>query len=125
MSRRLARSLLALQLLVLFIGTQMPGAWRDGIESGVHTSFPLSSLAHFLIFTSMALVLAVRPLTWPAGRVLLLALALALLTEGLQFFAIDRHPRWVDVGIDMAGALLALGVVVLYGQLRKRRASGR
>lgn len=125
MSRRLAHSLLALHLLVLFVGTQMSGAWRDGIESGVHAPFPLSSLAHFLIFTGMALVLAVRPLSWPAGRVLLLALALALLTEGLQFFAIDRHPRWVDVGIDMAGALLALGVVVLYGQLRKRRASGR
>jgi len=37
------------------------------------------------------------------GRVLLPALALALLTEGLQFLAIDRHPRWIAVGIDMAG----------------------
>ena len=116
MSRRLAHSLLALHLLALFVGTQMPGAWRDGIESGVHAPFPLSSLAHFVVFTSMALVLAVRPLSWPAGRVLLLALALALLTEGLQFFAVNRHPRWVDVGIDMAGALLALTLVALRHQ---------
>jgi len=39
---------------------------------------------------------------------LLVALALALLTEGLQFFAIDRHPGWDDVGIDMAGAAAGL-----------------
>jgi len=39
---------------------------------------------------------------------LLVALALALLTEGLQFFAIDCHPGWDDVGIDMAGAAAGL-----------------
>jgi VanZ family protein len=45
--------------------------------------------------------------------VLLAALALALLTEGLQFFAIDRHPRWLDVGIDMGGALLGVALASL------------
>jgi VanZ family protein len=45
----------------------------------------------------LRLVLAVRPL--------------ALLTEGLQFFAIDRHPRLIDVGIDLAGTVLALALV--------------
>lgn len=111
MSRRLALSLLALQLLALLIGTQMPGAWRSGVERSLHAPFPLASWAHFVVFTGMALVLSVRPLAWPARRVLLTALALALLTEGLQFFAIDRHPRMMDMGIDMAGTLLALVLV--------------
>ena len=112
-SRQLAWGLFALLALSLLLGTQMPGAWRNGVEHRLHTPFPLSSWAHFVLFTVMALVLAIRPLAWPAKRVLLLALALGLLTEGLQFFAIDRHPRLVDVGIDMAGTLLALALVKL------------
>jgi VanZ family protein len=50
-------------------------------------------------------------MAWPWHRVLLAALCLALGSEALQFFATDRHPRWVDVGIDMAGALTGLGLV--------------
>lgn len=117
MSRRLAWSLFVLHLLALLIGTQMPGAWRSGVEHSVHAPFPLSSLAHFVVFAGMALLLSARPLARPAAQVLLLALALALLTEGLQFFAIERHPRWLDVGIDMAGTLLALGLVALWRKL--------
>ena len=111
MSRRLAWTLLALLVLTLVVGTQIPGALRDGIERRMHAPSALSSWAHFAIFTAMAWVLSMRPLAWPAGRVLLAALMLALLTEGLQFFAVNRHPRLVDVGIDMAGTLLALTFV--------------
>ena len=59
------------------------------------------------------MVLAVRPLAWSVAGIVLFSLALALLTEGLQFFAIDRHPRWIDVGIDMAGALAGVGLLNL------------
>lgn len=111
MSRRMAWSLLVLMLLALLVGTQMPGAWRSGIEHRVTALSGLSSWAHVVLFAAMALVLRLRPLAWPAVRVLLWALALALLTEGLQFFAIDRYPRLLDVVIDMAGALLALALV--------------
>ena len=62
----------------------------------------------------MAAVAFARPMAWPWQRVLLAALGLALVSEGLQFFAIDRHPRLVDVGIDMAGAMVGLGLVVLW-----------
>lgn len=120
MSRRLAWSLLALHVLVLLVGTQMPNAWRNGVEHSFQAPFGLSSWAHFVVFTGMALVLLMRPLSWSARRVVLTALALALLTEGLQFFAIDRHPRWVDVGIDMAGTLLALALVAGREQFRER-----
>ena len=111
MSRRLAWSLLTLLLLALLVGTQMPGAWRSAAESSLHAPFPVSSLAHFVLFAAMAGLLAWRPLAWPAWRVMVWALALALLTEALQFFALDRHPRWLDVIIDLAGTVTALAVV--------------
>lgn len=113
MSLRFARVLLGLQLLALFVGTQMPGVWRASVEQGLHAPFGVSSWAHFVLFASMACLQRWQPLAWPIGRVLLGALFLALLTEGLQFFAIDRHPRWVDVGIDLAGTVAGLGLVNL------------
>jgi hypothetical protein len=104
MTHRFSRNLLLSLALLLLVGTQMPGAWRAGIEESLHSPWGLSSWAHLVVFASMSL-LASRPLAWPWLRVLLAAFALALLTEGLQFFAIDRHPRWIDVGIDLAGAV--------------------
>ena len=111
MTHRVARALIGLQLLALLVGTQMPGAWRSGAVQALHAPSWVSSLAHLVLFAGMAIVLAVRPLAWPVARIVLAALGLALLTEGLQFFAIDRHPRWIDVGIDMAGALAGMGLV--------------
>jgi VanZ family protein len=110
MSRRMGWSLLLLLLAMLVVGTQMPGSWRDGIEHRLRTPFSLSSSAHFVLFTAIALVLSLRPFALPPARVLLIALGLALLTEGLQRIAVDRHPRISDVIIDMAGAILALSL---------------
>lgn len=119
MSHRLARSLLVLQVLLLLVGTQMPGAWRAGLETSLHGSWGLSSWSHFVLFAGMATVLRVPPLAWPWMRVVLTAVGLALLTEALQFFAIDRHPRWTDVGIDMAGALAGMLLAVAWTRLGK------
>lgn len=102
---------MGLQLLALIVGTQMPGAWRSGVVEALHAPSVVSSLAHLLLFAGMATVASTRPLNWPSFRILAAALMLAFFTEGLQFFALDRHPRWVDVGIDMAGALLGVGVI--------------
>ena len=114
MTHRFATRLLFLLVVLLLIGTQMPGAWRAGIEGSLHAPFSLSSWAHFVMFVSMAWV-AARQLVWPWHRVLLAALALALCSEGLQFFALDRHPGLLDVGIDMAGAALGLLLVQVVG----------
>ncbi len=113
MKQRVSRVLLGLQLLALLVGTQMPGAWRSDVVEVLHAPSWLSSAAHLVIFAGMAMVLAARPLAWPVVRIVLVLLALALLTEGLQLLAIDRHPRWLDVGIDMAGALAGVGLVKL------------
>ena len=58
----------------------------------------------------MAAMALAGPLLWPSSPVMLRTLGLALLSEGLQFFAIDRHPCWLDVGIDMSGALVGMAV---------------
>jgi len=113
MSPRLAWSLFSLHIVALFIGTQMPNAWRNGVEQSLHVPFSLSSWAHFAVFCGMSMLLLMRPLAYTARRVILLALVLALLTEALQFFAADRHPRLRDVGIDMAGTMLAVVIMAL------------
>ena len=97
-------------VLVLMIGTQMPGGLRDRIERSLHAPIPLSSLAHFVLFTGMSCLLAVRPIRWPPRRIGACMLGLAVLTEVLQIFAINRHPRLLDIGIDMAG--FAAGVAL-------------
>ena len=111
MTHRVSRALIGLQLLALLVGTQMPEAWRSGAVQALHAPSWVSSLAHFVLFAGMAMALAARPLAWSVVRIVLAALGLALLTEGLQLFAIDRHPRWIDVGIDLAGALAGMGLI--------------
>lgn len=113
MPHRWSWALLLLLVLALLLGTLMPGAWRSGVMQTLHAPPGLTSLAHLLIFAALTLVLATRPLRWPFLRIALLAIALALLTEGLQFFASERHPRWLDVGIDLAGVLLGMGLLKL------------
>lgn len=108
LTNQTARRLLLLQVVLLLIGTLMPGAWRATLESSLHPDWGLSSLGHFVLFAGMAWVASGTALAWPWQRIVLAGLVLALLTEGLQFFAIERHPRWVDVGIDMAGLSLGL-----------------
>lgn len=112
MTHRISRALLVLLLLALLVGTQMPGVWRNGAVQILHAPSWISSFAHFALFACLAVVLAARPIAWPVARIALALLALALLTEGLQVLAMDRHPRWLDVGIDMAGALT--GVVLIF-----------
>ena len=121
LKRRVSLALISLHLLVLLVGTQIPDAWRSNVQQSLHAPSWLSSFAHFLLFAGMAMLLAARPLAWPTARIVLLLLGLALLSEGLQFLAADRHPRWLDVGIDMAGALVGLGLIYGVVVCRVRR----
>lgn len=106
-----ARCLLVAQVLLLLIGTLMPGMWRDNTVAALGVPGVVSPVAHYVLFCGMAGVASFAPLRWSLSRVILLGLGLALLSEGLQFLAIDRHPRWLDVGIDMAGVLTAMVMV--------------
>jgi VanZ family protein len=116
-----AKFWLIIQLLVLLVGTQIPGGWRDGIEHRFHAPAYFSSLAHFVLFAGLCVSASSRPLGWPFGRVLLAAFCLALLTEAMQLLAINRHSRWSDVLIDMAGALAGIGLSVWWAWYRRRQ----
>jgi VanZ family protein len=108
LSRQNALRVLALLLVLLLFGTQMPGAWRDEAFRVSHLPWQLTKVAHFVTFAGIAFVARARPLRWSLLRVLGVALGLALLTEFLQRYASGRDASWVDVGIDMAGAALGL-----------------
>ena len=64
-----------------------------------------------MVFCSISMLLLMRPLACTVWRVL--TLALKLLTEAMQFHAIDRHTRLLGVDIVMAGTLLAVFVMTL------------
>ena len=109
-SRQSALAVLAVLLVLLLLDTQMPGAWRDEAFRVTQMPWQLSKMAHFVVFAALACVARLPPLAQPLTRVWAAALALGLLTEGLQFFASHRDPSVADVAIDLAGAALGLGV---------------
>ena len=111
MEPRVSWVLLGLLVLALLVGTLVPDALRSGVVQALHAPSWVSSAGHFVLFAGMAMLLAARPLAWPTARIVLVLLGLALLTEGMQFLTADRHPRWLDVGIDMAGALVGLSLI--------------
>ncbi len=108
LSRKNAERLFAFLVFVLLVGTQMSGAWRDAVQDAILPGWGLSSAAHLVLFAAMALLARVPPLQRSVVRIGVEGLALALLTEGLQFFAVDRHPSWTDVGIDLSGIVIGL-----------------
>ena len=102
---------LALCVVVLIAGTMVPGAWKLAIESSVFPRrFPASAMAHFLLFALAAVCLSKAPFMLRPLSVIGIALVAALATEGLQHFAIGRHPRLTDVGIDLLGALAGIAL---------------
>jgi len=119
MTNRFAYCLLSAQAFLLFVGTQIPGAWRVSAVESLHAPGIISSWAHFVLFVGMAAVASSRPLGWPWARVVAWALGLALLSEGLQFFAMNRHPRWLDVGIDMSGSLAGILLALLVSKIKQ------
>lgn len=102
--------MLAVLLVVLFVGTLMPGAWRDEAFRVAHMPWQMNKVAHFVVFACMACVAHMAPLAQPPGRIGAVALALALLTEGLQYMAANRDPSWRDVGFDLGGALCGVAL---------------
>lgn len=96
-------------MLALVVGTLMPGYWRDAFERAlVPSAVPLSSIGHVLCFVVMAAAARLSPRKPQLWQVLLGAILLGALTEGLQHFAVQRHPRLLDVGYDVLGACIGL-----------------
>jgi VanZ family protein len=114
LTRKYASTLLVVLLVLLLFGTQMPGAWRDEAFRITQLPWQMTKVAHFLLFAAMACLARMPPLGQSMARVVLVAFALALLTEGLQHFASQRDPSWLDVGVDMAG--MALGLTLAFAR---------
>jgi hypothetical protein len=119
MSRDAARFISSFLIIVLFIGTLMPGSWKDSATKPFPTTIDLAALAHIAIFAGICFTaLPARFWNIEPWHVLALGLALALLTEGLQFFAVERHPNLAGVTQDMIGAFVGWG----FGRMRTSQA---
>jgi hypothetical protein len=107
---RFARFLTVALISLLFLGTLMPGRWKDAAAAPFESPFDLAVLAHIGMFAVICFMIPIARL-WPVKlwQLPALGLGLALLTEGLQFFAIDRHPNLAGVYQDMVGTLVAFG----------------
>lgn len=107
MTRRFARCLTVALVALLFFGTLMPGHWKDSAAAPLHSAVDISMLAHVTLFAAICLMVPfARFWDVKSWHLPVLGLFLALLTEGLQFFAIDRHPNLAGVFQDMAGAFM-------------------
>ncbi len=107
MTRNFAKLMVTFLLAALFFGTLMPGAWKDAGVQPFAAIVNLAVLAHVVLFAAICFLLqvgrfwALKPWHVPA-----VGLALALATEGLQFFAIDRHPDLAGVLQDLVGTAI-------------------
>ena len=116
MTRCAARFITCFLTVALFVGTLMPGGWKEAAVKRFPTSVDLAALAHVALFAGICF--AVPPAQFWRVRpwhVFALGLALALATEGLQFFAIERHPNLAGVTQDMIGAFMGWAL----GRLRR------
>jgi len=111
--RRRPRAVLAGVVLLLLVGTTLPGSLKAGIEGQLWSGWPWSASAHFVLFALIAAIPAYGKGRWWPLRALALVIALALLTEWLQDFVPGRHPLLRDGLIDMAGAVTGLAIAAL------------
>lgn len=119
MNTHRARLLTFVFLAALFFGTLMPGRWKDAALVPLHSPIDLAAAAHVTLFACLAFLLPfARWWEVRALHVFLAGLALALTTEGLQFFAIERHPNLAGVAQDLTGCLL--GWLAVQGWRRRR-----
>lgn len=103
------------------LGSLLEGLGGEGIQG----DGPLRKLAHFLEFTSLGLLLGWR---WSISRknkwilpALLSGASVAFVDEMLQHLSPGRAPRIMDVGIDTAGAVLGIGLLILGKHIRKKK----
>jgi hypothetical protein len=110
MTRKQQLAALAAVILVLLVGTTIPGSLKGEIEGQLWHGWPWSASAHFVLFAIIAAIPVYGEDRWWVVRATTLALSLAVLTEFLQEFAPGRHPMLRDVLIDLAGT--ATGLIV-------------
>lgn len=104
---------LVLSIVALLVGTTIPGSLKAQVEGQLWHAWPWSATAHFLLFGLIAAIPRYGQDGWTPWRALVLAVALACVTEFLQFFVPGRHPLLRDGLIDLAGTAMGLAVNAL------------
>lgn len=94
----------AIAVVVLFLSQFIPGLGEITDEPGA--SFGM----HFLLFLSVAGLLLSLRLDKPLMSLLGPLVALAFITEGLQVLIPGRFAGWADVGTNLIGVGLGLGI---------------
>jgi len=106
-TRPSARFATAALTALLLLGTLMPGAWKETATHSLDAPVDLAMLAHIGLFAAISFAVPLaRFWNVKSWHVPTFGLTLALLTEGLQFFAIERHPNMAGIYQDMFGTLL-------------------
>ena len=105
------------------------GAVLNGLGAASHGEGPLRKLAHFLEFTSFGLLLGWhismgRTKKWILPTILT-GVSVACVDETLQRFTPGRAPRITDVGIDTAGLLLGISLLLLGKYISKKKQNNK
>lgn len=120
-----ARVLSATFVVLLFFGTLMPGGWKEAGIRPFASVIDLAAASHVALFALIAFVLPrARFWTVRAWQVLALSVILAFATEGLQFFAVDRHPSVQGLGWDLLGTFIGWSLGWLVGEPSLRAQAG-
>lgn len=103
------------------------GADLDYIKTIDAINWAIHKLAHLIEYGLMGLVLCamLNSLLKKAGLAALATLAVmsvwAVLDELHQSLVADRYSRWLDVGIDVTGVLIAIFLVSVFVYIRRLR----
>ena len=124
MSRRTLLAIWATAILLLLVGTTMPGSVKSGIEAHLWSGWSWSTYAHFILFAVISGIPVYGDERWWIWRSLAFALFLAVLTECLQNFVPGRHMRLHDGVVDLAGATSGMLASSLVGRRRSLRQAG-
>jgi hypothetical protein len=108
-------------ILLLLVGTTIPGSLKADIEGRMWSGWPWSASAHFVLFGLIAAIPVYGRGRRSVALALTLAVCLALTTELLQGLVPGRHPLLRDALIDLAGTVSGL----MAAHLVRRRLSAR
>lgn len=132
------RVALVLSFVFVVVAVMLPGEWRNTLLQPMTSwlndvllvwfnwQLPqvdgrgLSDYGHFLMFALLGAALTVARRDLSAWRLLAGLLLLALATEVVQLLVPGREAGWLDVGLNIGGALLGVGLAQLGS---RRRAS--
>lgn len=117
---------LAVAAVLSIIAIMMPGdlyadswqafAFRFGLED-----LDINSLAHAVIFAALAFIVRLGRPSDPIWLHVAAWLPIAVASEVLQLFTIEREPSLYDLVLDMAGVAIGLGLAEASRQLERFR----